>query len=685
MAPRVSLLLILLLPVLLQFPCLQPSSASSVVTVREDCPESCGGVPIPYPFGVGEGCSRDSNFDVYCDRTSTPPKPLLFSNQSNVEILSVSLLEGKLRFPIGYQIGNDKSNEWIDLKGSNYVFSEMDNVFTGIGCHTFAVINATGEYTCISGCATLCSSPSNTVDGNCTGMGCCEASIPGDLDFYRLRFPTFIQPSPVVHFSECSYAFLQLPTVLDWVAGKDKCEKAKLKTSSYACISGYSECYDSADGRGYRCNCSNGYQGNPYLRNGCQDINECDIPSKCPANSNCFNTLGNYICECPKGTIHDRLENACQKKEFTILPLGLGLSTGLFLLIILGSWIYWGLYKIKIMLSRKNFFEENGGLMLKSQISSLPGSTFTIFSVGQIEKATKKFNNEMIIGRGRQGIVYRGVLDNRLVAIKKSRSIDESQRSEFAKEMLILSQINHRNILKILGCCLEVDIPILVYEFISHGTLFHYLHGENKFRLSFLERLRITIESTDALNCLHAQASPSIVHGDLKSADILLDGNLAAKISDFGASKMAPMDKDQFAALVQGTYGYLDPESLQTYQLTSKSYVYSFGVILADLITRRTALYCDSLQKQKNLALDIVSSVRNNRLLTILDAQIVNEHHIPYLHDVAMLTCRCLSMTGDDSPTMKEVVMELEGIRSLVLSQGFWIKLTRQCLCSEEN
>lgn len=329
--------------------------------------------------------------------------------------------------------------------------------------------------------------------------------------------------------------------------------------------------------------------------------------------------------------------------------------------------------------------------MLKRQISSLPGSSFTIFSVEQIENATNKFNNQMIIGQGGQGTVYRGLLDNRLVAIKKSKSMDERQRSEFATEMLILSQINHRNIVKILGCCLEVDVPMLVYEFISHGTLFHYLHGENKSHLSFLERLRIAIESADALNYLHAQASPSIVHGDVKSANILLDDNLVAKVSDFGASKMAPIDKDQFATLVQGTYGYLDPESLQTYQLTTKSDVYSFGVILAELITRRTALYCDTLQKQKTLALDIVSSVRNGRLLTMLDAQIVNEQHIPYLHDVAMLICRCLSMTGEDRPTMKEVVMELEGIRSLVLSQGVLnevneaVPLLRAELTSFEN
>uniref|UniRef100_A0A1D1XTW4 Wall-associated receptor kinase 2 n=1 Tax=Anthurium amnicola TaxID=1678845 RepID=A0A1D1XTW4_9ARAE len=704
---RAPLPLFPLLPFLLlvQLPWLNPISPSTATThPSPDCPKRCGNVSLPFPFGIGPGCSRDLNFNIYCDDSATPQKPYLFSNHSNIEVLNITLSEGEIRIykTMAFECYNssgfrvDNSTGYINLNGSMYRLSDTRNVFTGIGCNLAAFIFGEGKSRYMSGCASSCITEDSVEKGSCFGRGCCQTSISQGLNFYEVLFLTLINQSDIWGFNPCSFAFVAeegaytfdpsdlngtnlidkfptgVPMVLDWVVGPESCESAMRNKSSYACVSANSVCSNASNASGYRCNCSTGYEGNPYILHGCQDINECEGSNNCPRNGICKNTPGNYTCSCPKGTKLDSATNECQKKKFAASTLALGLSIGLVLCVILGSWIYCGLQRRKAMISRQIFFEQNGGLLLKQQISSGNRGTFKIYTIEEIERATNKFDKQMILGQGGEGTVYRGTLDDdRVVAIKKPRIIEESHRDGFAREMLILSQINHKNVVKLLGCCLEADIPMLVSEFISNGTLFHYLHREkHRSPISFAERIRIATEAAEALNYLHAEADPPIVHGDVKSANMLLDDKYMVKISDFGASKLTPMDKAQFVTLVQGTYGYLDPESLQTQQLTTKSDVYSFGVILAELLTGKMALYSEGCEQQKSLALNFVLAVKDNTLLMIIDAEICNEEHIELLYDVARLASRCLSTRGEERPSMKEVAKELEGIRSILLAQG---------------
>ena len=331
--------------------------------------------------------------------------------------------------------------------------------------------------------------------------------------------------------------------------------------------------------------------------------------------------------------------------------------------------ILFGIRKRKLNKLREKFFEQNGGVFLKQKLNA-PGTSeaMIMFTTDQLRKATHNYSEERIIGRGGYGVVYKGILpDKRVVAIKKSKLVDETQSEQFINEVFILTQVIHRNVVKLLGCCLEEEVPVLVYEFISNNTLYYHIHQRpgGMSWLSWENRLRVASEAAGALGYLHSQAIMPIIHRDVKSTNILLDDNYTTKISDFGASRLVPLDHDQVTTLVQGTLGYLDPEYFHTSQLTDKSDVYSFGVVLAELITGQKPLCADRSNEDKNLATYFVKAMKENRLFEIVDPRVLREGTLEQLQVVGDFVKRCLNVHGNDRPTMKEVAMELEGLKKL--------------------
>ncbi|OAY81702.1 Wall-associated receptor kinase 2 [Ananas comosus] len=626
---------------------MQLASASAPSNALPGCQQRCGDVEVPYPFGIGPNCSMKAGFTLNCTSSNGTHKPFL----NDVEFKSISLSSGQARIfnRVSAQCHDAASGtvtynkSWpINLTASPFRFSSTLNKFTTVGCHTAAFVtlsHKTHKYW--SGCVTLCEDVGSLTNGSCSGTGCCESAIPKGINSYYVWFLDNFNSSDTYWFSPCSYAMLveegafefstsyvttgalrdrKLPLVLDWAVRNKTCRQARRNRTSYACVSDNSECVDSGNGPGYLCNCSKGYQGNPYLPHGCRGISASSV-------------------------------------TLMIITLCIYIIRG----------------RKRLMDVKEKYFQQYGGRLLLAEIGKKQGLAFMIFTKEELEESTNNFDRSNVIGHGGNGTVYKGVLkDDHVVAIKRAKIIDEKQKEEFGKEMIILAQINHKNVVKLLGCCLEVEVPMLVYEFVPKGNLFQLLHGKSpRVGVTFETRLRIAVESAEALAYLHSSASPPIIHGDVKSSNILLDDRHMAKVADFGASRPAPMNEVQYVTLVQGTLGYLDPEYMQTYELTHKSDVYSFGVVLLELLTGKNAVSLEGPEEARSLSSKFLVAMQENGLYELLDDQIKDDEEIELIKAVAALARTCLSIKREGRPSMKDVAEELGRLRNLAEAKLF--------------
>ncbi|KAF6169673.1 hypothetical protein GIB67_004065 [Kingdonia uniflora] len=410
--------------------------------------------------------------------------------------------------------------------------------------------------------------------------------------------------------------------VLNWAIDQynTSCDIAKRDVTNFACKENSLRIDNKNGYLGYLCECSPGYEGNPYLPNGCQDINECDDPNRCEKGFICTNHEGGFNCSY-------QISKTNKGPPMVIVFTSLGGGILLLLFLAIAFWFYGKLIKRRALKRKQEFFKQNGGLLLQQQISSGESNVekTKIFVSEELEKATDNFNENRVLGRGGSGTVYKGMLpDGRIVAIKKSKLVDETQIGKFINELVILSEINHKNIVKVMGCCLETELPLLVYEFVSLGTLSEHLHGENLISsISWEDRLRIMKEIAGELAYLHSSLSTPISHRDIKSSNILLDENFKAKVSDFGISRSVPDQQTHLSTLVQGTFGYLDPEYFHSGQFTEKSDVYGFGVVLVELLTGQKPISSTRSEEEANLAMHFISYV----ILQILETLIAKSIH----------------------------------------------------------
>ncbi|KMZ75856.1 putative Kinase [Zostera marina] len=665
------------IPALLRFLILiQLAIQLLAIASDSECREKCGRIEIRYPFGITQGCSL-SGFQLDC--TAAVNSPSLFLLNSTTKILSISngrVVIDSTPFTAVDCADGTHSAAYIALPETGpFTVSHTHNTFMAVGCDTVAVISDGGMFT--RGCVSLCSTKKGAVDdlsGSCSGEGCCETSVPENMKYLALGATNMYGYKNTSRFGNCSYAFVverrsfstagkelagifRRRMVLDWtVRAGDGCKNQTISSCGVN-----SECFDTHLRNGYLCNCSVGFSGNPYLtgKYGCRDIDECEPESnqnQCVKTARCENTVPGYECRCPFGWKGDgkRTGSGCRK----IVPISetvVGIGLGFLLILIFAVWFYSLLKKRSLVKLQEHYFKQNGGWLLKQQLLSSHDSV-RLFTADELRRSTENYVDSRIIGSGGYGTVYRGSLtDGSTVAIKKSKIMDQTQIDQFINEVVILTQINHRNVVKLLGCCLETEVPLLVYEYVSNGTLFHHIH--EKRTMKWDQRLRSAAETAEALAYLHSSASTPIIHRDVKSSNILLDESYTAKVSDFGISRLIPMDQTHVPTLVQGTLGYLDPEYFQTGQLTAKSDVYSFGVVLAEILTGQRPVSSES-----NLAMYFLSSMEKKEMTELVDGDVVFDEDgvvAEQMKVVAELTKKCLLLRGEKRPTMKEVAQDL--------------------------
>ncbi|KFK28619.1 hypothetical protein AALP_AA7G023000 [Arabis alpina] len=662
----------------LTFQLINGSSSSAAATPPNisnsstSCNITCGGVSIPYPFGIGgKDCYLNSWYEVVCKSPSGSDRNVPFLSRINKEVLNISFLDTKPHgvvhikgsvASLGCQ-GPEKSLLSFNVtgKGSPYFITD-ENRLVAVGCGTKALITDTGSETlgCESSCENIKSNRQVT-NSICDGYKCCQARLP-----LESPQPQVIGVNINVTRGEgCRVAFLtnkrytQVNVTEPEQFHSDGYAVVELGCSDMNCLCNYG--YFSGMSYG-NCYCNYGYTGNPYLQHGCIDIESCteDEIKSCGEENICVNGEGSMFGCQPKPKITEPSKPAKP-------PVLQGLLFGLLGLLCLFG--IFGLYKFvkqrRKIIRRKKCFKRNGGLLLKQQLSRNVEMS-RIFSSKELKKATDNFNMDRVLGQGGQGTVYKGMLvDGRIVAVKRSKVVDADKLEEFINEVVLLSQINHRNIVKLLGCCLETEVPVLVYEYIPNGDLFKRLHDESDdYNMTWEVRLRVAIEIAGALSYMHSAASFPIYHRDIKTTNILLDEKYRAKVSDFGTSRSVTIDQTHLTTQVAGTFGYMDPEYFLSSQYTDKSDVYSFGVVLVELITGEKPLSRVPSEEARSLAAYFIETMKENTVIDIIDVRIKQESKLDQVIAVAKLARRCLNRKGKKRPNMKEVSIELEGIRS---------------------
>ncbi|XP_047316437.1 putative serine/threonine-protein kinase [Impatiens glandulifera] len=306
---------------------------------------------------------------------------------------------------------------------------------------------------------------------------------------------------------------------------------------------------------------------------------------------------------------------------------------------------------------------------IKSQDEGIVANNVRLFSYNSLRSAADNFHPSNKIGGGGYGIVYKGVLrDGTRVAIKSLSAESKQGTKEFLTEISMISEIRHPNLVQLLGCCVEGHRRILVYEYLENNSLANALLGSKGKRISldWHKRAAICLGTASGMVFLHEESDPPIVHRDIKASNILLDENCIPKIGDFGLAKLFPDNVTHVSTRVAGTVGYLAPEYALLGQLTKKADVYSFGIVILEIISGKSSSK-NAFGEDLLVLVEWAWKLRGEgRLLEMVDSELMDypkDEVIRFLK-VALF---CTQAALNQRPGMKQVVEMLT--RDVVLNE----------------
>ncbi|CAH8391038.1 unnamed protein product [Eruca vesicaria subsp. sativa] len=395
----------------------------------------------------------------------------------------------------------------------------------------------------------------------------------------------------------------------------------------------------------------------------------------------CFNSTGicgsesrsgNFVCLCAdkphKFSCHD------EKGPNYEVKIGIGAVASV--VGISAASLFWFTYHRRITKS----YRTSSDLLLRNLSNQFPKSSdiekaeeelvgVRLFTYEELEEATNHFDPSKELGDGGFGTVYYGKLkDGRSVAVKRLYDNNFKRAEQFRNEVEILTGLRHPNLVTLFGCSSKQSRELLlVYEYVANGTLADHLHGAqaNPSLLPWSTRLKIAVETASALNYLHAS---DIIHRDVKSTNILLDQNFNVKVADFGLSRLFPTGQTHVSTGPQGTPGYVDPDYHLSYQLSNKSDVYSFAVVLMELISSLPAVDTKRQRQEINLSNMAILKIQSRKLQEMVDPSLgfdTNTEVRQTVIAVAELAFQCLQSDKDLRPCMSHVMETLTRIQNI--------------------
>ncbi|GKU94755.1 hypothetical protein SLEP1_g8200 [Rubroshorea leprosula] len=285
------------------------------------------------------------------------------------------------------------------------------------------------------------------------------------------------------------------------------------------------------------------------------------------------------------------------------------------------------------------------------------------YTLRELEVSTNGFANENVVGKGGYGVVYHGVLgDNTHVAVKNLLNNRGQAEHEFKVEVEAIGRVRHKNLVRLLGYCAEGAHRMLVYEYVNNGNLEQWLHGDVGpcSPLTWEIRMNIILGTAKGLTYLHEGLEPKVIHRDIKSSNILLDKKWNPKVSDFGLAKLLESENSYITTRVMGTFGYVSPEYASTGMLNERSDVYSFGILLMEIISGRNPVDYSRPPEEVNLVDWLKKMVANGNAEGVLDPKLPEKPALKALKRVVFVAIRCVDPNTQRRPKMGHIVHMLE-------------------------